>query len=336
MFVSRVLLCAVVLLATAAGHAGETLDAVKSRRVLKCGVSEGIVGFSAKDASGRWRGMDADFCRAVAAAALGNADKVEFVPLSASARFPALQGKMIDVLVRQTTWTLGREAALKARFAGILFYDGQGFMVARKNAPKTVSALKDATVCVEKGTTHADNLVEYFAGLGMKVRPMIVDSTREAAAAFFAGRCRVYSSDASQLFAIRAMAPADGGGYVILPERISKEPLGPVVRDGDEDWLTLVRWVLNVLIAADEYNVTRDNVAKLIRDPTLKRVLGAADEFSKALGVEPGWSLRVLQSVGNYGEMFDRNLGAGSALKLEPGLNRPYNQGGIMYAPPLR
>ena len=333
---AQVLLLCIAGLGAAPTHAGEVLNAVKSRGALRCGVSEGIAGFSAKDASGRWVGMDADFCRAVAAAALGNAEKVEFVPLTSSARFPALQGGRIDVLVRQTTWTLGREIGLKARFAGILLYDGQAFMVPKKNAAKTVAALNGATVCVEKGTTHAESLAAYFAAHGMKVQALVIDSSTEASAAFFSGRCQAYSSDASQLASIRASAPGGAGAYLILNERISKEPLGPVVRAGDEDWATLVRWVLFVLIAAEEAGVTRDNILTRLRDPALQRFIGAANEFSKALGVEPGWAVRAVQSVGNYGEMFERNLGAGSPLKLERGLNRPWNRGGVMYAPPVR
>jgi general L-amino acid transport system substrate-binding protein len=337
---NRCLLAAVALACTFAwaphSRAGEVLNAVKSRGVLRCGVSEGIAGFSAKDASGRWVGMDADFCRAVAAAALGNAEKVRFVPLTASERFPALQVGAIDLLVRQTTWTLAREIGLKVRFAGILFHDGQGFMVPSNNAPKSIAALDGATVCVEKGTTHADNLAEFFAANRMKVRPLVIESATELGTAFFSGRCQAYSSDASQLSSIRATAPNGPQAYVILNERISKEPLGPVVRAGDEDWVTLVRWVLFVLIAAEEQGVTRDNVVTRMRDAALQRQLGAADEFSKALGVDPGWAVRILQTGGNYGEIFERNLGRDSPIRLERGLNRPWTQGGIMYAPPMR
>jgi general L-amino acid transport system substrate-binding protein len=333
---ARVLVLCVAGLGAASIHAGEMLNAVKSRGVLRCGVSEGIAGFSVKDGSGRWVGMDADFCRAVAAAVLGNAEKVQFVPLTSSERFPALQTGRLDLLVRQTTWTLGRESGLKARFAGILLYDGQGFMVPSKSGPRTIAALEGATICVEKGTTHADSLTEYFAAKGMKVQPLVLDSTAELRAAFLSGRCQAYTSDASQLSSIRASAPGGAGAYVILNERISKEPLGPVVRAGDEDWVTLVRWVLFMLVAAEEQGVTRDNVAMRMRDAALKRSIGAADEFSTALGVAPGWAVRVVQSAGNYGEMFERNLGRDSPLKLERGLNRPWTQGGIMYAPPLR
>nr|WP_283254433.1 amino acid ABC transporter substrate-binding protein [Ramlibacter paludis] len=332
------LACALLLCLLAAGSAfaGERLQAIQARGVLRCGVSEGIAGFSARDAAGRWSGLDADFCRAVAAAALGSADKVQFLPLSAASRFPALQSGAIDLLVRQATWTLGREIGLGARFAGILLYDGQGFMVPAAGGAKTLAALAGATICVEKGTTHADNLADHFATRGWKVQPLVLDSPAALAAAFFAGRCQACSSDASQLAALRVAAPGGAAGYVILDERISKEPLGPVVATGDEAWVTLVRWVLFVLVAAEEQGVTQANAATRWGEPALKRSLGGADEFSKALGVAPGWALRALQAVGNYGELFERNVGAAGPLKLERGLNRPWNQGGLLYAPPLR
>lgn len=330
------LLAALLLTAQAPAAAGQALDAVKARGVLRCGVSEGIAGFSMRDASGRWSGLDVDFCRAVAAAALGNPDKVQFVPLSAAGRFPALQGGRIDLLVRQTTWTLAREIGLGARFAGILLYDGQGFLVPAAAGVKTVPALGGATICVEKGTTHADNIAEQFAARGLKVQPLVLDSPAALGAALFAGRCQAASSDASQLASLRASAPGGAGNWTLLEERISKEPLGPVVANGDEAWVSLVRWVLFVLVAAEEQGVTRANAAARLPEPALKRRLGAADEFSKPLGVAPGWALRALQAVGNYGELFERNLGAGSPLQMERGPNKPWTQGGLMYAPPVR
>jgi len=323
----------------ASALAGETFAQVKSRGAVRCGVSEGIAGFSAKDASGRWSGLDVDFCRAVAAAALGDADKVTFIPLRASQRFPALKGGMVDLLLRNTTWTLGREAGLKVQFAGVLFYDGQGFMVPKKGSAQTIAELNGATICVEKGTMHAQNMADYFAALGLSAKPLVIDSAAGVVDALFAGRCRAYTSDASQLAAARLRAPDGAQAFAILPERISKEPLAPAVLRGDDDWLTLVRWVLFALIAAEENGITRDNV-RAVREsapnPAVRRALGADAEVGRALGTDPEWALRAVQSVGNYGEMFERNLGGQSPLKLERGLNRLWTQGGLMYAMPVR
>jgi len=318
---------------------GETFAQVKSRGAVLCGVSEGIAGFSAKDASGSWSGLNVDFCRAVAAAALGDAEKVTFIPLRASQRFPALLSGTIDLLMRNTTWTLGREAGLKVQFAGVLFYDEQGFMVPKKGGARTIAKLNGATICVEKGTTQVQNLADYFAARSLTVKPLIIDSMAEIDEAFFAGRCRAYTSTVSQLAAARLRAPKGSQTFVILPERISKEPIAPVVRRGDDDWLTLVRWVLYALIAAEENGITRDNVRALresARNPAVRRALGADVELGRALGTDPDWALRAVQSIGNYGEVFDRNLGDRSPLHLERGLNRLWTQGGLMYAMPMR
>ena len=318
--------------------AGDTLPQVKSRGTLRCGVSTGIAGFSIKDASGRWSGLEADFCRAVAAAALGNAEKVTFVPLRASERFPALKSHTIDLLSRLGTWTLSREAGLKVLFPGILLYDGQGFMVPAGSGIKSVGQLNGATICVEKGTTHERNLIEHFMASGQSVQPLVIDSAAGVADAFFAGRCKAYTSDVSQLAVARLRAPA-GQTFDILPEHISKEPLGPAVRSGDDDWLTLVRWVLLALIAAEERGITRDNVRAVLettKHPALRRALGADGGLAQELGTDPEWALRAVESVGNYGEMFERNLGGHSPLHLERGLNRLWTQGGLMYAPPVR
>ncbi len=326
------------LIAVLPAQAGEVLDGVAARGYLRCGVSEGIPGFSAPDATGRWQGMDADFCRAVAAAVLGDADKVRFVPLKSSTRFPALQANKIDLLVRNTTWTLTREALLKVQFPGVLFYDGQGFLVAKSAGVKTLAGLNGATVCVEKGTTHAQRLADVFAARGLTVKPLVIDSSREVAEAFFAGRCRAYSSDTSQLAAVRAGAPGGAQGFVILPERVSKEPLGPAVRSGDSDWVTLVRWVLYALIAAEESGVTRANVETLAQQSqgaVWRLVSGKDERLARALGVRPDWIVRVIKAVGNYGEMYERNLGRESALQIERGLNRLWTQGGLLYAPPI-
>lgn len=323
---------------TASAIAGDTLAQVKSRGTLRCGVSNGIAGFSIKDASGQWSGLEVDFCRAVAAAALGNAEKVTFVPLRASERFPALKFNTIDLLARISTWSLSREAGLKVQFAGILLYDGQGFMVPADSGIKSVAQLNGATVCVEKGTTHDRNLADYFTAQGLSVTPLVIDSADGVADALFAGRCKAYTSDISQLGVARLRAPL-GHTFDILLERISKGPLGPVVRNGDDDWLTLVRWVLFALIAAEEHGITRDNVRAIretTKHPALRRALGVDAGLSQELGTDPEWALRAVESIGNYGEIFERNLGAHSPLHLERGPNRLWTQGGLMYAPPLR
>lgn len=339
--------CAVLIVCTVAltvaltpgsAGAGDVLDRVRKNKVVRCGVSEGIVGFSSQDATGRWTGMDVDFCRAVAAA-VGDRVRVEFVPLFASARFPALQTGEIDLLVRNTTWTLGREAFLGVQFAGTLFYDGQGFMVPRKSKVRRISHLNGATICVEKGTTHEPNLADYFRLHGLKCKPLILESVAEIRDALVSGRCRAYTSDASQLASVRTQVPDGMKRFIILPDLVSKEPLGPVVRRGDEEWFTLVKWVLFALIQAEELGITREN-ARTLRDtstdPAVQRFLGRTGGFGKALGVDNDWVMRVVGTVGNYGEMFERNLGREAVLKLERGLSRLWKQGGLMYAPPFR
>lgn len=330
---------AIGLLGATPAVSSDVLQAVKARGLLKCGVSEGIIGFSAKDASGRWTGLDADFCRAVAAAVLGDPEKVEFRPLKPSERFPALNGRAVDLLARNTTWTMSREVLLNARFAGVLFYDAQGFMVGASSGIKTAAALKGSTVCVVKGTTHVEQMIDYFGGGGDGITPLIIDSEIGAADAFFAGKCRALTSDASHLAAARLSAPGGPQGFVILPERISKEPLSPVVASGDDAWFMTVRWVLFALIAADELRITRANVEATLNEKhsaTVRRYLQYEKQYARALGVRPGWIVRVIKATGNYGEMFERSLGSESALKLERGPNQPWTQGGLMYAPPLR
>uniref|UniRef100_UPI003F49247F amino acid ABC transporter substrate-binding protein n=1 Tax=Cupriavidus yeoncheonensis TaxID=1462994 RepID=UPI003F49247F len=330
------LLAASGMLSPAYAADGETLAGVRARGMLRCGVSEGVPGFSARDTSGRWTGLDADFCRAVAAAALGDAAKVTFVPLRASARFPALNEGMVDILARNTTWTLAREAALRVQFAGVLFYDAQAFLVPRSAGAQNVAALKGATVCVEKGTSTDDHVRSYSAENGLALKPLVYDSAAEARKAFYGGLCGAYAADASHLAAVRMQAPAGPESALILPERIAKEPLGPALRGGDQNWATLVRWVLFSLLTAEELGVTRDNLQDRLHDPAVRRTLVADEEASRSLGVDRDWTVRAVQSVGNYGEMFERNLGSGSALRLERGQNRLWMQGGLMYAPPMR
>ncbi|HSO84063.1 amino acid ABC transporter substrate-binding protein [Thiocapsa sp.] len=334
--------CAVLLVLALtvlpAAQAGEVLDGVKSREQLRCGVSEGIPGFSERDAEGRWRGLDVDFCRAVAAAVLGDADKVELVPLRASTRFPALQSRKVDLLLRNTTWTLTREAVLKVQFPGILFYDGQGFMVRAEDGIDSLADLNGASVCVEKGTTHQRNLTTYFEVQGWSVEPLVIDSAPDAAAAFFAGRCRAYTSDAGQLAAMRSLAQKDPQTYPILPERISREPLSAVVWGGDPEWTTVVRWVLNVLILAEEYGITAENLKTVLARNRNLLVLRTEDErgiIARSLEIEPGWGIRAVQAVGNYGEIYERHLGRDSPLKIDRGLNRLWTEGGLHYVPPI-
>lgn len=319
-------------------EASRVLDGVKAHGQLRCGMSEGTPGFSERDADQHWHGLDVDFCRAVAAAVLGDADKVEFVPLSTSARFPALQSRRIDLLLDNTTWTLTREVMLKVQFPGILFYDGQGFLVPVAAGIKTVAELDGATVCVEKGTNHQRNLKAYFEAKVWSVKPLVIDSALDAADAFFAGRCGAYTADAAQLAAIRLRAPKAPNAFVILPDRISKELRSPVVWGGDPEWTTVVRWVLNVLILAEEYGVTRDNLDAVIaenRNPLVRQSTSERAMIARSLGIEPYWGTRAVRAVGNYGEIYERNVGRDSPLKIERGINGIWNQGGLHYAPPL-
>ena len=320
-----------------AAQGDDTLAKIRATGVVRCGISEGVRGFSQQDTQGRWTGLNADFCRAVAAAALGEAEQVDFVPLRASARFLALQSGEIDLLLGNTTWTLEREVGLEVHFVGTLIYDGQMVMVPRDSKVRHVAELNGATICLEKGTNHDENLTDYVRAHGWTYQPLILDALAAVHAAFFAGRCQAYTADFSQLAAVRAGAPGGPERFAILPALIAKEPLRPVVRRGDEAWLTLVKWVLFALIEAEEHGVTRDNVHTLVTTtvhPAVQRLLGVHDRVGKALGVRNDWVVRVVGSVGNYGEMFERHLGPQSALRLERGLNRLWTQGGLMSAPP--
>jgi general L-amino acid transport system substrate-binding protein len=337
---------AVFLLVTALGAslfpfpatAGDTLTRIKSRGKLRCGVSDGILGLSLKEADGRWTGIDADFCRALAAAVLGDPAKVELVSLAASARFPSLKAAEIDVLVRNTTWTLEREATLEVMFAGVLYYDGQSFLVPAKDNINDLSQFNGSTICVVKGTTHEGNLADYFSERGWSYQPMIVETQAQAAEALFSDKCQAFTSERPQLTAMRLKAQAGPEAYAMLPEQISKEPMGPVVRRGDDEWFTIVRWVLFALIRAEEIGLTQSNIRSRLEaktGPTVLHWLNLDGIISKALAIPPGWATRVVETVGNYGEMFERNLGSHSVLKLERGLNRLWTQGGLMCAPPF-
>ncbi len=330
--------CVVAVFPTAV-HGGEILARVKSADVLRCGVSEGIAGFSIKDGSGRWSGMDVDFCRAVAAAVLGDSEKVIFVPLFASARFPALKANRIDLLARNTTQTLGREVNIGTHFGGFLYYDGQSFIVPAGSRVQQVQDLEGASICVLKESSHVAHLADHFKAHGLSYQPLIVDSVTKAKEDFFAGRCQAYTSDASILASVRVEAPGGPDQFRILTERISKEPFGPVVNRGDEQWFALVKWVLFALIEAEERGITRENVRQALQataDPAQQAFLDKTGGYAKALGINPGWVVRIVETIGNYGEMFERNLGSRSALKIDRGLNRLWNQGGLMYSPPFR
>jgi len=319
-------------------EAGDTLTRIKSRGKVRCGVSDGILGLSLKESDGRWSGIDADFCRALAAAVLGDAAKVEYVALATSARFPSLKAGEIDVLARNTTWTLEREATLEVMFAGILYYDGQSFLVPAKNNVHELSQLNGASICVIKGTTHEAKLAEYFRERGWSYTPMIVETQAQAAETLFSARCQAFTSERPQLTAMRLKAPGGHEEYFMLPEQISKEPMGPVVRRGDDEWFTIVRWILFALIRAEEIGITQSNVRSRLEattDPPVQQWLELDGIISKALAVPPGWATRAVETAGNYGEMFERNLGSQSVLKLERGLNRLWTQGGLMYSPPF-
>lgn len=324
---------------TAAASAGETLDAVKERDSLRCGVNTGLAGFSIADDQGNWSGLDVDYCRAVAAAVLGDADKVEYTPLSAQQRFTALQTGEIDILSRNTTWTLTRDASLGLHHAGVDFYDGQGFMVPADLGVDSAKELDGASVCVQSGTTTELNLSDYFRANDMDFEPVVFESLSESLNAFFGGRCQVYTTDKSQLASIKSVEAPNPDAYKILPETISKEPLGPMVRRGDDAWFAVARWVLIALIQAEESGVTSDNVEDMQADsenPMITRMLGASGDMGDKLNLDPDWAYRAINQVGNYGEIYRRNVGPDTPLGLERGLNDIWTEGGLMYAPPIR
>jgi general L-amino acid transport system substrate-binding protein len=326
-------------LAALPAHAGKTLDGIKARGQLICGVNTGLAGFSAADSQGNWSGLDVDYCKAVAAAVLGDATKVKYVPLNAQQRFTALQSGEIDLLSRNTTWTLTRDASLGMHFVGTTYYDGQGFMVPSKGKIKSAKQLKGATVCVQSGTTTEKNLTDFSRANKLDIKPVVFEKLEAATGAYFAGRCQAYTTDASGLASTRnkeAKVPAD---HLILPELISKEPLGPSVRRGDDEFFAITKWVLFALLEAEEYGITQANVDALktkTDDPAIGRILGGTEDTGKLMGLDKEWAARAIKAVGNYGEMFERNVGPTSALGLPRGVNNLWNKGGIQYAPPVR
>lgn len=315
-----------------------TLQDVQSDGVLRCGVDGGLAGFSAVNSSGRMEGLDADTCRAVAAAVLGDAEAVEFVPLTAKERFTALSSGEIDMLSRNTTWTLTRDTDLGLNFAGINYYDGQGFLVSKELGAKTTADLDGATFCIQAGTTTELNLADHMAAKGFKYEAITFDTSAQTKDGFAAGRCDALTSDQSQLAAIRSQL-ADPSKYEVLGQVISKEPLGPVVRQGDDEWFNVVKWVMYALLTAEELGVNSANADKLggsTNNPSVKKFLGADDNLGALLGLDADWAANMVKQVGNYGEIFDRNVGVNTPLGLPRGVNALWTNGGLMYAPPMR
>jgi general L-amino acid transport system substrate-binding protein len=313
--------------------AQSTLDTVRSRSFLQCGVNTSLAGFAQPDSKGAWRGLDVDFCRAVAAAVFGDANKVRYTPLTSQQRFTALQSGEVDILARNTTWTLSRDTSLGLNFAGVNYYDGQGFMVPKKLKVKSAKQLNGATVCVQPGTTNELNLADWFRANRMTFKPVVIEKLEEVLNAYFAGRCDVYTTDHSGLVALRATRATRPDEHLILPEIISKEPLGPAVRHGDDRWFDIVKWSLYAMIEAEELGLTSKNVDASTSNPSLQRFVGASGDLGKMLGLDNKWARNIVKQVGNYGESFDANL---KPLGFERGLNRLWTQGGLMYAPPIR
>jgi general L-amino acid transport system substrate-binding protein len=330
-------LCLAALAGFALPAGAGTLDTVRQRGTLQCGVSEGVTGFSEKDAQGNWRGFDVDFCRAVAAAVLGDAGKVAFTPLSASQRFDALKGGRVDLLARNSTWTLGREAELGLAFAGITYHDGQGFLAKRSLKADTALSLDKAKICVEAGTTTQLNLSDFFKANSMSYEEKVYPSAAEAFAAFEGGQCDVLTRDQSALHGdrFRLAKPAEA---IVLPDVISKEPLGPVVRSDEFPWFTVVKWVNFALVNAEELGISSANLDEALKSqkPDARRFSGAEGGFGKALGLDADWAIRAVKAGGNYAEIYERNLGTGSKLGIPRGLNQLWSMGGVLYAPPLR
>ena len=320
-------------------YAGKTLDAIKKRGQVRCGVSTGLPGFSAPDSKGNWKGLDVDVCHAFAAAVFGNSKKIKVIGLSAQQRFTALQSGEVDVLTRNTTHTLSRDTALGLNFAPVNYYDGQGFLVRKALGVKSARGLNGASICVIQGTTNERNLSDYFRKHKMKYKPVVMENNNELFKAFMAGRCDVFSTDASGLAAQRSKTKKPSE-LVILPDIISKEPLAPAVRHGDDEWLDIVTWSVYAMIAAEEMGITSRNVKRMKKsnDPNIQRLLGVIKGNGKSLGLDEAWAYNIIKQVGNYGESFDRNVGKSTPLKLARGLNGLWTSGknGLMYAPPLK
>jgi general L-amino acid transport system substrate-binding protein len=337
-WVGALVAAAVVAAFGSAAQAGATFDKVKQAGLVVCGVNTGLAGFAQPDNQGRFTGLDVDICKALAAALFGDVGKVKYVPLTAQQRFTALQSGEVDLLSRNTTWTLQRDTDLGLNFTAVVYYDGQGFMVPKKLGVKSARELSGATVCVQPGTTTELNLADYFRANKMEFKPVVIEKLDEVESAFFSGRCDAYTTDRSGLAATRAARAPNPDDYAILPEVISKEPLAPAVRQGDDQWNDLIRWVIYALFEAEEKGVTSKNVDDMTKsdDPTIKRLLGVTPGMGKALGVDDKWAYNAIKSVGNYGEIFERNVGQDTPLKLDRGLNNLWTKGGLIYAVPIR
>ena len=324
-------------LALTAPVAATTLDTVKTRGVLNCGVNLGLAGFSSPDDAGNWTGLDVDFCKAVGAAIFGPAAKIKYVPLAAKERFTALQSGEIDLLSRNTTWTMSRDTTQGLTFSGVNYYDGQGFMVKKASGVTSARQLKGATVCVQSGTTSELNLADYFRTNGIDYKVVVFEKQDESLSAYNAGRCDAFTTDASGLYAERLKLGAVDQ-HIVLPEIISKEPLGPVVRQGDEQWINIVRWTLFAMVGAEELGLTQSNITGMANaaNPEVRRFIGVEGDFGKGIGLPRDWALQIILAVGNYGESFERNLGKGSRIAIDRGLNRLWTAGGLQYAPPIR
>ncbi|HYX01117.1 MAG TPA: amino acid ABC transporter substrate-binding protein [Reyranella sp.] len=332
---------AAALLVSTAALAGKDVDSIKARGSLICGVPTGVAGFALADSQGKWVGLDIDVCRAVSAVIFGDSEKVKYVPLTAQQRFTALQSGEVDMLSNNTTETLTRDTALGFDFGAVTYYDGQGFLVNKKLGVKSAKELSGATVCVQPGTTTELNLADYFRANKLTFKPVVIEKVEEVRAAFFSGRCDVYTNDSSSLYSTRAAnvpPPLKADDFVVLPEIISKEPLAPVMRHGDNQFVDIVRWTQYAMIEAEEYGINSKNVDEMLKseNPTIKRILGVTPGMGKALGVDEKWVYNVIKQVGNYGESFERNVGSGSVLKIDRGLNNLWTKGGLQYAPPIR
>ncbi len=321
-----------------AAQAGPTFDAVKQRGYVQCGFNTGLAGFSAPDSQGEWKGIDVDVCRAIAVAMFGDASKFKATPLNTQQRFTALQSGEVDVLTRNTTQTLTRDTTLGLTGVGVNFYDGQGIMVRKDLGVTSAKELDNATVCVQPGTTTELNLADWFRANKLTFKPVVIEKYEEVVRAFDNGRCDAFTTDKSQLASTRMAQLGNPDDYMILPETFSKEPLGPMVRQDDNQWQNLVRWVLYAMIEAEEYGITSENVDEMLKspNPSVQRLLGVIPGMGKNLGVDDRWAYNIIKQVGNYGESFERNVGMKSPLKLERGLNALWTNGGLMYAWPIR